>query len=167
MSRPVDRDSNIIYTPETTNGPFGASLTNCPPSEMNAAVYQLNQWVVNGTAPPIGALMQTTGTSPVVFAYDANGNVLGGVRSPQVDAPIAALGGVGNSGSGALGTFCRLFGTTVPFTSSQLAALYKNHGAFVSQWDQATQSGVNGGFLLQRDAKELKRAAARSQIGRR
>ena len=62
-----------------------------------------------------------------MFARDANGNVLGGVRSPQVDAPIATLGGVGNSGTGPVGKFCVLFGTTVPFNASRIHALYPNH----------------------------------------
>jgi hypothetical protein len=102
----------------------------------------------------------------VIFGKDAFGNVLGGVRSPQVDAPVAALGGVGNSGSGAVGVFCRLFGTTVPFGASQMAALYPNHGQFVSQWAHAVNADVNGGFLLQPDATELKGSAASSLIGK-
>ena len=32
---------------------------------LDAAVYWLNQWVVNGTLPPHGPLMKTTGVSPV------------------------------------------------------------------------------------------------------
>jgi hypothetical protein len=104
-------------------------------------------------------------TSPVVFAKDANGNTLGGVRSPQVDAPIAALGGTDNSGTGALGQFCRLFGTTVPFTPQQLSALYANHDQFVTKWNRATRKLVNAGFLLRPDGAELKAAAAQSNIG--
>jgi hypothetical protein len=93
-----------------------------------------------------------------------NGNVLGGVRSPQVDAPIATLSGVGNSGG--LGGFCRVFGRTIPFSQNQLANLYKNHGQFVSQWVQAAQSDVKAGYLLPADAVELKTSAATSQIGK-
>ena len=54
---------------------------------LDAAVYWLNRWVVNGTPPPRAPYLQTTQASPVVFKLDANGNVQGGVRSPQVDAP--------------------------------------------------------------------------------
>jgi hypothetical protein len=133
---------------------------------LNAAVWWLNQWVVNGVAPPIPPLLEVTTTpgEPVVFVTDANGNVLGGVRSPQVDAPIATLSGVGNSGG--LAGFCSIFGRTIPFSSSQLANLYKNHGQFVSQWVQATQNDVKGGYLLPADAVELKTSAATSQIGK-
>ena len=131
---------------------------------LDAAVYWLNQWVVNGTAPPHGQLLKTTHVSPVVYARDANGNVLGGVRSPQVDAPIAALGGVGNTGTGVVGKFCFLFGTTTPFKATKLASLYKNHAQFVSKWDLAAQHLVRGGFLRPLDAVELQNAASSSSV---
>ena len=91
-----------------------------------------------------------------------NGNVQGGVRSPQVDAPLAVLSGVGQSGGG----FCGLFGTTVPFTAAQLAALYPNHQRFVREWRIAVQRGVAQGFLLAADGRDLVQAAADSDIGR-
>jgi hypothetical protein len=132
---------------------------------LNAAVWWLNQWVVNGIAPPIPPLMQVTTTpgNPVVFATDANGNVLGGVRSPQVDVPIATLSGVGNSGG--LGGFCSLFGRTIPFSPSQVANLYPTHTQFVSEWDQATLKDFFGGYLLLPDALELINSAFLSDIG--
>ena len=73
-----------------------------------------------GTPPPRAPLLATTHVSPVVYKLDANGNVIGGVRTPQVDAPIAALGSQGNSGG-----FCFLFGSTVPYSAAHLASLYK------------------------------------------
>ena len=78
---------------------------------------------------------------PVVFATDANGNVLGGVRTPQIDAPVATLSGVGNSGR-ARGIL-PLFGRTIPFSATQLAALYPTHAQFVLQWDLATLSDLS------------------------
>ena len=132
---------------------------------LNTAVHHLNEWVVNGTAPPSAPPLQVASTGPLVFARDANGNAIGGVRSPQVDAPIAALGGTGNSGVGPIGQFCRLFGTTVPFTPEQLAARYPTHDAFVQQWAQAAINGVNAGYLLPDDAYELFISAVLSDIG--
>jgi hypothetical protein len=128
---------------------------------LNAAVYALNQWVVNGIAPPTGPYLQVTSTSPVVFTKDANGNALGGLRSPQVDAPIATFGGIGQGPQ-----FCFLFGTTAPFSASQLAALYKNHGAFVSSWSNSAQAAVAGGFLLPPDGRTAERSGS-PKIGNR
>jgi hypothetical protein len=133
---------------------------------LNAAVYWLNRWVATGIAPPTAPKLQVLSTSPFVFAHDANGNALGGVRSPQVDAPIAALGGVDNGGSGGLSRFCVLFGTTTPFTSSHLAELYPTHGKFVSQWSRAANRAVKAGYLLPLDAEELVNSAATSNIGK-
>jgi hypothetical protein len=128
---------------------------------LDAAMYWTNQWVTNGTLPPTGTPLQLASVSPVVYAKDANGNTLGGVRGPQVDAPVAAFGGLGNTPA-----FCILFGTTVPFSSTTLAGLYRNHGSFVSQWAQAAQSDVKAGFLRPADAEELIQSAASSTVGK-
>jgi hypothetical protein len=128
---------------------------------LDDAVFQLDRWVKEGTVPPVAPRLRTIGVSPVVFATDAHGNVLGGIRTPQVDAPVATLSGVGNTGA----AFCFLFGRTIPFSPAELAGLYKNHGQFVSQWGQAAHDAVKAGFLVQPDAVELLKAAAKSQIG--
>jgi hypothetical protein len=128
---------------------------------LDAAVYWLNRWVVDGTSPPRAALLATTHVSPVMYQLDANGNAIGGVRTPQVDAPIAALGSQGNSGG-----FCLLFGSTVPYGAAHLASLYKNHVQFVSAWARAVRRGRTDGFLLTPDGVELLHAAAVSQVAR-
>jgi hypothetical protein len=132
---------------------------------LDAAIWSLNQWVVNGVAPPIPPLMDVTTTpgEPVVFATDAFGNVIGGVRSPQVDVPIATLSGVGNSGG--LAGFCSLFGRTIPLSASQIARLYPTHGLFVFAWDLDSLKDVLGGYLRPLDAVELDNAALSSNIG--
>jgi hypothetical protein len=129
---------------------------------LDAAFYQLNRWVAKGIVPPVAPRLQTTRVSPVVFATDANGNALGGVRSPAVDAPIATLSGKSPGGS----SFCFLFGSTVPFTPAQLEALYPNHRTFVSAWVRATKSARAAGFLVAADARELISAARRSDVGK-
>ena len=128
---------------------------------LDAAVHWLNRWVVTGSSPPRAPLLATTSVSPVVFERDANGNTIGGVRTPQVDAPIAALTGQSGGGAG----FCFLFGTTVPFSTTQLDSLYMNHRQFVSAWAHAVARERARGFLLPADAVELLRSAALSRIG--
>ena len=129
---------------------------------LDAVFFHLNRWVANGVAPPIAPRLQTTGASPVVFATDPNGNALGGIRTPAVDAPVAELSGRATGGT----SFCFLFGSTVAFTPDQLAALYPSHAKFVSAWTQATKSARQAGFLVNADAKQLTTAAARSDIGK-
>jgi len=128
---------------------------------LDAAVSALNRWVVDGTPPPRAPFLATTHVSRVVFALDAHGNAIGGVRTPQVDAPIAALGSQGNSGG-----FCFLFGSTVPYGTAELAGLYPDHGRFVSAWAGAVQRDRAHGFLLPADGAELLHAAIVSQVAR-
>jgi hypothetical protein len=52
----------------------------------------------------------------------------------------------------------------VPFGSTQLAALYPTHAAFVTAWDRAVDREVRAGFLLPVDASRLKNVAAHSMI---
>ena len=95
----------------------------------------------------------------MVLARDAQGNALGGVRSPQVDAPIATIDAV-NTGAG----FCFLFGSTTPFTPAQLATLYPTHQDFVTKWAASLFVNTLNGFLLPEDVGELYSAAAAAPI---
>ncbi len=137
---------------------------------LNSVMYWLNQWVTKATPPPIGEPLQIQSVSPFAYVKDANGNTVGGVRTPHVDTPIAALGGIGNMAApghtDSISLFCRLFGSTVPYTPEQMAALYKNHGQFVSAWGQATKNLVKAGFVLKADENELTQSAVHSQIGK-
>ena len=146
-------------------GVFGcASPINSGPQHwvLQAAFGALDTWVRGGRPPAHARPLVTTSLAPVTFALDANGNVQGGVRSPQVDAPLAVLSGLGQRGA----SFCGLFGTTVPLTSARLAALYPSHERFVRQWQLAVRRGVAQGFLLVADRRELVQAAVDSPVGR-
>jgi len=125
---------------------------------LDAAQYALNRWVTAGVPPASGVPLAMTGAS---FVLDANGNTEGGVRTPAVDAPVATLSGLGQSGS----QFCFLFGTTTPFDAAKLAALYPSHTDFVRKWAGATVTGVTAGFIRPADAAELIAAAGKSAIG--
>jgi hypothetical protein len=139
---------------------------------INAAVHWINRWVKRGTPPPIAPRLQATtapGVFPAEFALDEHGIALGGIRTPYVDVPIAALAGVGNGpapGAPPFSVFCSAFGVTVPFTDEELAELYPTHGSFVWRYVFASLEAVHSRFLLWPDARALLRAAARSDIGR-
>jgi hypothetical protein len=138
---------------------------------INAALNRLDGWVRSGTPPPNAPRLEIDAPGfPPDFAVDEHGNVLGGIRTPYVDVPIARLNGAGNgTAPGAPpfpSVFCRLFGVTEPFSDEKLAELYRTHGRFVSQYARANEMAVESGFLLQEDAELLQRAAARSDIGR-
>jgi hypothetical protein len=127
---------------------------------LNAAFAALNRWVRQGTPPPAAPRLIVAPGSPVTLTRDAHGNALGGIRTPQLDVPIATL-----SGELPALSLCSLFGHTVPFDSATLAALYPTHAAYVTSVESATDQAVQAGFILAPDAALIKEAAATSTIG--
>jgi hypothetical protein len=119
-----------------------------------AAQRGLIDWTYTGAAPrSMPRLSVDTTTVPATYRLDANGNVLGGVRSPQVDAPIATLSGLPPAGAPG---FCTLFGQTDPFTPSELSALYPTPNAFAQAWRAAVDRSLAAGSLLPADAARLR-----------
>ena len=128
---------------------------------LRASIDALDTWIAHGTAPPKSPRLQTTGDTEAPFALDSDGNVKGGIRTPQVDVPVATLSGLGQSGT----SFCGIFGTTKPFDAATLAARYPSHAAFVKAWNAATDKAVKAGFVVAADAAGIKAAAAHSPVG--
>ena len=126
---------------------------------LKAAFAALDRWIRDGEAPPMAPRLEVAG-SPPAFVLDDVGNVRGGIRTPYVDAPIAKLSGLGQTGSG----FCRIFGTTALFDDATLATLYADHDAYVAAVNAATDSAVEAGFILPPDAQLIKTQAAESDI---
>ena len=127
---------------------------------VNAALNALARWVRTGKAPKSAPRLDVAAGPPVAINHDANGNGLGGIRTPQVDVPIATFTGE-QSGS----ILCSLFGTTTPFSPATLASLYPSHKAFVSAYGKALKRSVRAGWILKPDAKLLKKWAVGSDVG--
>jgi hypothetical protein len=148
----------------TAYNPIGCdSPINAGPHHwiVQAAFHGLDTWVrtvqdpnVADIAPAHGAPLSALSNSPVILDRDAQGNALGGVRSPHVDAPVATIDSA-NTGT----SFCRLFGRTVPLSVAEILALYPTKMDFTTQWLNALNAGVADGFLLAADVPELDAAA--------
>ena len=119
-----------------------------------AALRALDTWVRDGTAPPTGELLSVD-DSGTAFLKDAQGNVLGGVRTPWVDAPVAVLSGEGQEGD----RLCFLFGTTVLFDAAQMASLYVDQAGYEAAVADALDRALEGGFLLPEDAERIRAVA--------
>ncbi|MFK7733571.1 MAG: alpha/beta hydrolase domain-containing protein [Pseudomonadales bacterium] len=115
-----------------------------------AAINHLNTWARGGDAPPMGDPMEIA-SGDTAFVLDNLGNVLGGIRTPYVDAPSAILSGLGQTGA----SFCGLFGTTELFDAATMASLYVDQAGFVSAVTEATEAAVDSGFLLRADANQI------------
>ncbi len=127
---------------------------------LRSAISDLNRWVAHGTPPPRAPRLEIASVAPFQFALDANGNVRGGIRTPAVDAPVARLSGLGQTGT----PFCAAFGTTEPFSQDQVEALYRSHGRFVVAWNRATLHAVTAGFILPRDALLIGTVGAEADV---
>ncbi len=121
----------------------------------NAVCDWLHRWVRYGERPPSATPLQTTGGFFGGYETDEHGNVLGGVRLPEVDVPIATFSTENGAAPGAdftTGMACGLGGATEPFTEEKLLQLYPTHDDYVQKYTAASEKAVADGFLLEEDS---------------
>ena len=158
--------ADTTYLPPTTSV-FGiitcAKPINAAPQQyvLIAAMRQLDRWVQHGPRARRAKRLRIVAGSPPTIVLDVHGNARGGVRTPQLDVPIATYSGLGQSG----GSFCGLFGTTALFDATTLAGLYPTHDAYVAAVRKRTRAAVRAGFVLQLDGDAIVASAAASNIG--
>jgi hypothetical protein len=116
------------------------------------AIRDLARWASGGRPPPRAPRIEVAAGEPPTIARDEFGNARGGIRLPQLEAPIATLSGEPGGGPG----FCSLFGFTAPLDAGQLASLYQSPDDYVAKFEQATDRAVRQGFIVPADAKEAK-----------
>jgi hypothetical protein len=124
------------------------------------AIHDLALWVQTGVPPKSVPRFEINAGATPTYKLDANGNVLGGVRTPAVDTPVATLSGLPPAGAPG---FCFLFGQTTPFSAQKLESLYPAHQDFVQDWDRSVAKDLKAGYLLPQDAAALKDVAAAAQ----
>jgi hypothetical protein len=129
---------------------------------LSAALRRLARWVRSGRSPASPPPLSVRPGLPPIIERDPLGNAVGGIRTPQVDVPIAALSGIGQPA----GSACSRFGTTIAFDAATIASLYPDHRSYVSAVNRAAKRAVRRGVLLAIDAKAIRRVATSSSIGR-
>ncbi|MBS1849073.1 MAG: hypothetical protein JST73_12425 [Actinobacteria bacterium] len=122
---------------------------------MDAALSALNTWMGNSAdVPPTAPRIEVAADGSI--ERDADGNAKGGIRTPQLDVPIATLSGEGGTGP----DFCKIAGTTKPFSGAKAVSLYGSKDAYMTKFDAAMADAIHKGFLLQADATAMDAAAA-------
>lgn len=157
-----DRGDDPFFAVMAEENSVAQGILTCPlplnagphPWVFNAALSSLVDWV-SGGAPPPRAERLALDDAGTAFLRDGFGNVLGGIRTPHVDAPAARLSGEGQ----ASGSFCFLFGTTELFDLAAMASLYIDRAGYVDAVSRATDEAVESGFLLPPDAERIRAAA--------
>lgn len=119
-----------------------------------AALNALDRWVREGQpAAEVARLELSDDESD--YRYDETGNVIGGLRTPYVDAPAARLSGELNDG----GFGCRLSGTTALLDAATMASRYVDQQGYVQAVTAAADDAVERRVLLPEDAARIREAA--------
>jgi hypothetical protein len=116
----------------------------------DAAIHHLNRWVHGGGPPPRQPLIAFAG-EPADVVRDANGIAQGGVRLPQVEAPVAMNCAIPLEPTRGL----LLRGSSRTFDPGKLAALYGNEANYLKRFEQAAARAVQAGVILARDVAPL------------
>jgi Alpha/beta hydrolase domain len=127
----------------------GVQVNNGPmPLIAKAALHALDHWVRTGTPPRRASRYEVTSDAEPQLRRDADGIVLGGVRTPLVDVPVDALSGV-TAPDGP--TVCILSGSTKPFTPERLAQLYASRADYLEKYNADLDRAVNAGHVMKGD----------------
>ena len=129
--------------------PAGAAMNDFPTRIAQAgALANLYAWVERDVKPPRAPriLVDKSGRARL----DSQGNALGGLRLPQVSAPVATYG-VGPQGPG----LCALFGYRRAWSGDQLRALYKSRDAYLALVRAQVAALAKQRFLTREGASEL------------
>ncbi|MFM2416261.1 MAG: hypothetical protein RL385_984 [Pseudomonadota bacterium] len=131
---------------------------------VKAALRAMHRWLRDGVAPPSGTPLMVDAAKNAILR-DANGNALGGIRTPAVDAPIATLTGEA-AGLASINPLCMLFGQTTPFTPELLQKLYPTHADYVDAVRRSARSARDAGFVLPEEEAALVAEAEAAPIPR-
>ncbi|MFN7980477.1 MAG: alpha/beta hydrolase domain-containing protein [Vicinamibacterales bacterium] len=146
----IEKGGREVPPMSCTEGPR-SRFPNWP--AFNAVLRNLDVWVRTGTPPPHAEPILVADGKPVL---DRFGNVIGGIRSPFVEAPTSTWFGNSTGPS-----FCRIAGHEVPFTSAQLKTLYPTPQDYVRAVTASASRLVVEGFIVQEDAAALMAEAER------
>jgi hypothetical protein len=117
-----------------------------------AALRALTTWLTTGTAPVTAPRIDVTPGKTSQVVRNADGLALGGIRTPPVDVPIAALSRAPGPNPS---TICLLLGSTKPLAADRLAALYPSRAAYLQRYNAATDATIKAGFVLPEDRAAL------------
>lgn len=120
----------------------------------DAALHHLSRWVNGGAPPPSQPLIDFDDDGRVI--RDHHGIAKGGIRMPQVAAPVAM-----NSSTPVTDDFAgRLRGSNRPFDAAMLHTLYGDEESYLSRFRQAAAAAVSAGVMLPRDVEPAVAEAA-------
>ncbi len=132
----------------------------------HAALNALRLWMTQGIPAPKAPRLARNGLGFV--KNDDDGNALGGLRLPELDAPTAQYGMYTNMTNSALSVkhiyLCVAGGDRRPFNAKQLKAHHPDHAAYVERYRTASDALVAQGLLRPADRDEGLAQAQAAQV---
>ena len=131
-----------LGVPFAENDVPGVCMVNRYPKQLvfRSVLHHLNQWVVDGIAPPSAPHTSFAGGNRELDEFD---NSVGGIRLPVVEVPVATY----NNGPACGATA----GSTQYFDAATLAALYPAQADYDAGVRAAQDAAVAAGFVLPAD----------------
>lgn len=132
----------------------------------NAAFAALHEWVRNGKRPQAAPRFERSAFGGLSF--DDNLNVVGGLRLPEIEVPIATYSTTNTPSltDPTGGLACSLGGTAARFSPQRLEMLYPTHDDYVTKYKAAADRSLAAGHLLQADYDEALKEAQAAPIPR-
>jgi len=103
-----------------------------------AAIHHLQDWIGGKGEPPVIPPMEL-GVVAMTYRSDSLGNVLGGVRLPQIAVPVAKY---------QINVLKGLGGTRIPFPEKVLKRLYPTFEDYLEKYIAAAKKACEDGVLL-------------------
>jgi Alpha/beta hydrolase domain len=116
----------------------------------DAALHHLTTWMYGGDAPASQPLIEFAG-DPTEIVRDDHGIARGGIRLPQVVAPLATNSAIPLAPD----IFSLLRGSSVPFNIAKIQKLYPDEAAFVASFRKAAHAAEKAGVILSRDVEPM------------
>jgi quercetin dioxygenase-like cupin family protein len=152
-------DGKPVSLTQATAGCKQTPLWSRVPTELvlNSAYEHLTHWIDDDTAAPAAPSFERSPDG--TLKRDTDGELLGGIRLPQLVAPTGKNSGF-NSGPGT----CMLSGFHHEYSPAELKARYHGHAGYVREVDKATQEVLKAGFILPYDAEYIRQSAKASDV---
>jgi hypothetical protein len=154
-------DAHLVGALATTID-CGTPINNGPMHLVaKAALRALDTWVRTSSPPPIAPRIELTDGDAPAIHRDGDGIALGGIRTPPVDVPVAALSGDPGPNSDLI---CLLLGSATPLSAARIAELYPSRAEYMARYKTATDETIRSGFVLEAERDALLGFAQPSRV---
>jgi hypothetical protein len=154
-------DQHLIGS-TSTNLDCGVAINKGPLHVVaKAGLHALVRWVESGKAPPTAERIDVAAAGSPQVQRNPDGIALGGIRTPPVDVPVAALSGTPGPNPSVI---CLLLGSTTTLSEARLREIYPSRAAYLKKYKAGADAAIKAGFVLPQDRAALLAFAEPSSI---